>query len=261
MELHFFKGGTIIKKSTDKSPQYRIVSQEEEFLRDKTWCDIVYGHILSASLLSETEDFYYIRKSNCTASGIASALKLENEDIRIDARTVKKSIDCFLKIGLLTPSKIKLDGRYGVPIYIVKQEDYSRYTEISLGLLDYLVRAGNKSIIKIYSVLKNRYNTYNSNKSKYAKFQYFSFNELALALGYAPHTSINETFRAALLHLTAIGVIGLEDEYKVIGGVGVHYYKITKAYDDETFDTKRMLKEMMKNKVETNGAQCLLTKK
>lgn len=185
----------------------RVVSQEEEFMKEKRINDRVLSYILS-NATQEWEELW-IRKSDCSAPLIAKTLNINDNNEKITEYTVRNCIKSLIAIGVLSQSTKKINSR-ARPIYIVKQNNYKFYTIVDMSIIRLSLSLGSTNLLKIYSFLKCRYESYKRGGKEF--LLEVSIEKLAEAIGYSSYVETRAMVKDILDVLCRCDLISLKKE-------------------------------------------------
>lgn len=157
---------------------------EESYLEDKTLDDLIYSYMRIHSYYHIGENFTYCYKSDITAGKIIKYYK-ENGDNQFpySENTIRQHIKLLICAGWVYEEIWE-----NKKIYALRELQKKEYITIPLDTLVFLMNTANPNVIKVYSILKNKYKQHiwlKENKDpNIGKFS-FSRKSLLKAIGYS----------------------------------------------------------------------------
>lgn len=197
---------------SDNYCEKRLVIAREDYLRDKTSHDIIWGYLqLNSYIDKDHHRFVYMDKMGTSTIRKAIEEKLSNP-------TITKTIRLYERLGYITKGKVlTVDGKFYVDCYwLADKEEIEMFKLIPKETLQFLFDTMTENVIKIYTYLLNKYEWKMETKEKYN----FTLKELCLAIGYTDRYENHQKVNNILVCLENNGL--------------VKYTKIYQRYNDIT---------------------------
>lgn len=155
----------------------RVITLKDQFMKDKTINDIIYGYLQLHSYLKQDKNGIqyntrYVYKDDLSINKLQEYFRQNVHKCNISLSTLKRVISKLIQNNLLQQSIINNKDAYIIPY----QTRY--FVQIKTDVLEYLTNTANRNVIKIYIYLKARYNY------KYPDKYLFSKRQLLSAIGY-----------------------------------------------------------------------------
>lgn len=187
----------------------RVISQEERFMQEKKINDRVLSFLLSNATQDWEQQKLWIRKSDCSAPTIAKALNVNERKEIITEYTIRNSIKCLLAIGVLSTEKRKINSRER-PVYVIQQKNYQYYTIVDMSIIRLSMSLGSPNLLKVYSLIKNRYESYQ--RTKNPQLLELSLESLNKAVGHTSYVESRAAMKDILDVLCRCSLISLHKE-------------------------------------------------
>lgn len=157
---------------------------EESYLEDKTLDDLIYSYMRIHSYYHIGENFTYCYKSDITAGKIIKYYK-ENGDNQFpySENTIRQHIKLLICAGWVYEEIWE-----NKKVYALRELQKKEYITIPLDTLTFLMNTANPNVVKVYSILKNKYKQHiwlKENKNPNIEKFSFSRKSLLKAIGYS----------------------------------------------------------------------------
>lgn len=202
-------------ETTVKKDLQKIISLEENFMKDKSLYDNVWGYFQMNSYKDNDGNTFVYKTKDFTPTNIlrniqkVKGYKPNGKEIyNISLSTVKNNLKLYKQMGLMWEGKtVDLYGK-DVEVIFLKNE-FEFYQLVEYETLRFLLNSTNVNVIKIYVYLLNKFNSF-GNKYEFSK------KELGECIGYTNQKNTNVMLDDILLNLKNNGLVDWVDYWETM---------------------------------------------
>lgn len=189
--------------------QKRKIPLTKDFMQNKSVKDIVYSYIQHKSYIDNNKKRFIYYKDFSNLSKVYRDIKeLRKDNIPFSDKSFRSYFKTIKELYLTKGKVIDIYGKE-VECYYIK-DDFERSRLINAETLYYLTVTANLNVIKIYVYLFDKYcyyiNEVKENERAAADKYYFTYEELAAAIGYSKG-NYNKELQMILKSLAFCGLI------------------------------------------------------